>query len=673
MAQTQLPASFAGVLSMSAGEMMNLGPPTPALDGSSSFTITGWFQVPPASDTFTLVNQGNNFSLFFTGTSPGVALGNYRLTSSLSLSGYRFVQLGAVYTPPGASGAGKLQLFVNGDPADSVDVPVAPSGGNPSANLIVGNSQHPVAVRRLWLTSTALSDTEMIYTRFGTTGTALTPVQSTWDWGQIPAVILGAPTPVPSNSSVSPSVTTPGLVMNGTGSASANLPQGTSFTTGSLQGWFWFPTSSRGQEGKSQTLCCVGSSGSQIALSVAPTSNSQWTLQVTLGSTNISTTSTLSGWHNLAVTWNSGTSGNLYLDGQHSSHHGTGTTSSVHASSVFIGNTSGGGHAFTGVIQSVALWNTLLTAQDINVQMKPWFPITNVNPVGFYDFTQEHPIDVVSGATLTLQGNASVNDKLWAASSVAPSLQMLMVTPKPEQPLHGLRPQHPPKPNPALWTPQKEEALLKDLQDQLAKGATDPRVQAQGAALVAKLKEQFARGRAGNPDLTGLVRTERQGEEWITFYYDKEGPRAILRQSTAEVVSDPCTNWMIDFVATGLFGLLDIMGIPVSMGVGVKAIRKLLGKQAIWEAVTQVVEANISTNSILGLVGAINNGGGMTAFVDAVLDSISWWDFAWMVLEVTLELLALFVPAAWAIVGVKCALLVVRLAMLESERPAGCP
>jgi hypothetical protein len=674
MSQTQLPASFAGVLAMSQAEQMNLGVPTPALDGSSAFTLSGWFQVPATTETVVVLSQENAFSFFFSGQMPGVTLGQHRLSPQLTLKAGRFHQLAAVYTPPGANGGGQLQFYVDGAPAASVQVSTAPSGSGSTASLIAGDAQHPVTLRRLWLTATALTPEEMIHTRFGTTGTALTSVQSTWDWGQIPAVIIGAPEPV-AIGSASPSVTTPGLTLNGTATAKANLPTGTSFAQGTLQGWFWFPASvSSAQVGKLETLFQMGTSGAQIALSATPSSNGKWSLQVTLGNVSFTAKLKLSGWHNLAVTWNSNKSGVLYVDGQHNKQHGKGPTSGVSASTVSIGNAPSGGQAFSGTIQNVVLWSTMLTAQSVNAQMKPWFPITNVNPVAFYDFTQDPPIDVVSGAQLTLQGNASIEYRLWTAANVAPSMQMLVAVPQPEPLLYALRPQRPPKPSPALFTPQKEAALLQALQGHLAKGAKDPRLEAQGAALVAKLKEQFARGRAGNPDLTGLVHTEQQGDEWITFYYDKEGPRAILRRSTAEVAANPCSNWVVDFVATALFGLLDIMGIPVSMGVGVKAIQKLLGKSAIWEAVSEVLEASITEQTIIGLLQAINDGGGMTAFVDAVLDNMSWWDFAWMVAEVLIELIGLLVPGLEeTIVLAKCVLLVARLEVKAEERPAGCP
>jgi hypothetical protein len=142
-----------------------------------------------------------------------------------------------------------------------------------------------------------------------------------------------------------------------------------------------------------------------------------------------------------------------------------------------------------------------------------------------------------------------------------------------------------------------------------------------------RLNERFAQGRAGNPDLTGIVHTEQQGDEWITFYYGENGPQAILRGSVTNFKTNSCMNRVIDFVATALFGLLDIMGIPLNTGAAAKALQKLLGKARIWEAMAEVLESTLNAKTITGRLKAIYDGGGLSALMKAVLDDVSWWDF----------------------------------------------
>lgn len=674
MPQTQLPASFAGVLSMSAGQQMDLGTPTPSLDGRSSFTLSGWFQVPSTEDSVVVLSQSNLFTFFFSQRRAAVTMRSSMIQMTEALPAGQFHQLSVVYTVQQGSTNGILQFFVDG--ALVSQTALTGSASSTTQHLFVGNASFPVAVRRLWLTSTAVTPEELVDTRFGTTGTAPFAVQSTWDWGQVPAAIIGAPTPV-ALGGAAPSLTTPGLLPGSAGVASMALSTAETLTQVTLQGWFWFPSSvNQSQVGKQQTLALVTGASGGIDLHATPNSNGTWSLGTSVPRYGFGKDSVqLSGWHNIAATWVSGSDAILYLDGVLLVHSVQNMVFSVTASTLLAGNGSGSSsnQAFCGVVQNLVLWDVALPGGDVQACVMPWFPMTDIDPLAVFDFTQGPPIDVVSGETLSLQNGASVENVLWSASSVQPSTQMLVAKPR-RQSLKGLRPQSTPKVDPSVWTKQKEDELLKELQGYLAQAKSDPRVQALGPDLEAKLKERFARGRAGNPDLTGIVRTEQQGDEWITFYYGPNGPEAILRRSTTEFKSDSCMNWVIDFVCTALFGLIDIMGIPLSTGAAVKAVQKLLGKAKIWKAIATVLEETITTTTITSILKAIYDGGGLTAFVKAVLDSVSWWDFLWMVAQVIIELVGLLVPGLEeAIVLAKCVLVVAQLIQVATECPPNCP
>src|SRR5690242_3689360 len=94
----QLPSNFASFLTLLAGQQLDLGAPTPRLDGSSAFTISGWFQIPDREDTVVLV-QGQLLRFSFVGRRPTVTMGTVELQLPYQLEAGRFCQLAAVYSP----------------------------------------------------------------------------------------------------------------------------------------------------------------------------------------------------------------------------------------------------------------------------------------------------------------------------------------------------------------------------------------------------------------------------------------------------------------------------------------------------------------------------------------------------------------------------------------------
>jgi hypothetical protein len=683
MPQSQLPANFASFLPLSAGQQMDLGVPTPSLDGTQTYTISGWFQVPATDDDIVVLSQGNFFSFAFHEKRPRIEVPGLQMTLGVPLAAGQFHQLAAVYTPPAGTPTGSLSFFVDGALVGTNTVTPSPGGGA-VPHLIVGNAGEPVGLRRLWLTSTAVpfddDNNQMVNTRFGTTGSAPVSQQCSWDWGQIPAVFDGASPPTPLNNPVQ-KVLTPGLQPGGAGSATFTLDSDTDFSQLSIQGWFYFPEApNHSLDNLAQTLIQVGS-GPSFSLTVTLASNGTWELLAGLGSYGFGKVGlSLSGWHNIALTWAGGvgtTTGILYLDGQLLVQGGQGDLTGLVPSAVTIGGPGLGvtnAASFCGVIQNVTLWNVVVSAGDIATQMQPWFPVESADPVAAFNFTRSPAEDIVTGETLFFQGTATLERTLWPASNFTPPTTMPAPTPAPAS-LKALRPQKPPAPDASVFSAAREAELAEAIRAILAKAGKDPRAATLEPSLKAKLRQRFASGRAGNPDLRGIVHSEKQGDEWITFYYGDNGPEAVYRRTQTDLKkSDSCFNWMVDFTATSLFGLLDIMGIPLATGAATKALEKLLGKAKIWEAIGEVVESTITTDSIIDVVKAINDGGGMTAFVDAVLDNVSWWDFAFMVAQVILELVGLLVPGLEeTIILAKCVLLLVQLLVVLDHLPAGCP
>jgi hypothetical protein len=669
----QLPANFASFLTLLAGQQVDLGVPNPSLDGRSAFTISGWFQVPDSDAEVTVLAQGQQLRFSFAARKPTVSMGGATLQLSEQVPAGRFCQFAAVYQPIDGS-SGTLQFFAWG--ALVGEATVAPTSGQGTAALCVGDLSHAVTMRRLWLTNEALPADQVVDTRYAPTGAAPFAVQSTWDYGQLPAAIIGAATPI-TNGAVQ-SVTTPGLYVGASGSATLSVADPESTSEGSLQGWFYFPPTIPGASvDVTQTLVHVAGPEGYIELTATPLGNGTWALgagnfgNLAFGKTGVA----LSGWHNIAVTWSSSDAhGIIYLDGQLLVQDMQAVLT-LTPTTVTLGNTAAGqsGAAFVGLVQVVTVWDVALAGSDIAAQQLPFFPMTDTDPIAACDFTVDPPIDLVSGVALALQSGAVVQHVLVAAGDVRPNPQLLVTRPK-RPSLAQLRPLSPLSVSPTSYSSAREQQLLAEIDALLAKAPDDAHLQAEGAKLRDGIRQRFADGRAGKPDLTGIVYTELQGDDWITFYYRPTGPEAIYSRRKSSSHNDECVNWVISFVATALFGLLDIMGIPLSTGTATKAIQKLLGKSVIWEAIGEVLESTITADSIIAIVEAIYDGGGLTTFIKAVLDDVSWWDFLWMVTDVGIELIGLLVPGVEeALIVLKCAKVVTQLFVLLDHRPSGCP
>lgn len=235
--------------------------------------------------------------------------------AAYQLEAGRFCQFGAVYSPSG-DGSGTLQFYAWGALVGETTFTRSDALSG-CTGLDIGSLEYAVVMRRLWLTDEALAADQVIETRYGATGSAPFSVQSTWDYGQIPPAIIGAPTPV--LGSATQSVATPGLSAGASGYATLSLSAASTISQGTVQGWFYFPpTFDSRTVNVTQTILRVSGSEGYVDLQATPQSNGTWQLMtgsysgIGFGKTGV----VLSGWHNIAVTWTSDAQGILYLDGQ---------------------------------------------------------------------------------------------------------------------------------------------------------------------------------------------------------------------------------------------------------------------------------------------------------------------------------------------------------------------
>src|SRR5262245_16538119 len=108
----QLPANFASFLTLLSGQQVDLGAPNPSLQGSSAFTLSGWFQVPDTDDTVVLV-EAQLLRFSFVSRKPTATMGSVELQLPFQLEAGRFCQFAVVYTPTD-SGSGTVQFYAYG-------------------------------------------------------------------------------------------------------------------------------------------------------------------------------------------------------------------------------------------------------------------------------------------------------------------------------------------------------------------------------------------------------------------------------------------------------------------------------------------------------------------------------------------------------------------------------
>jgi hypothetical protein len=173
--------------------------------------------------------------------------------------------------------------------------------------------------------------------------------------------------------------------------------------------------------------------------------------------------------------------------------------------------------------------------------------------------------------------------------------------------------------------------------------------------------------------------TQRFGDDWVTFFQGADGvARPLAKQSASRplggIVIDPCTAWVIDMGATAIFGVLSCLNVPTTPSAVLNAIKRICGSSKVLRAFGNVLASKITSESCVALVKSLNDESYLNTFVKDIFSNLRWWDFAWMVAALVIELVGLFFPGATlTILLTKLALTVAQLAYVGAQRPKDCP
>lgn len=598
----------------------------------------------------------------------------------------------AVVSSSPASGQAKLQLYLDGLLIDSTLTPVAQVSGGTPQDLSIEGGPTVLAVRRLSLFSKALDWDEVQQTRYQRPEPQ-PHLEGAWDFAVVPAADeSGHSRPITYKGGAEQKIATPGLKIGGIGCARGNLGTAdlgqTPFT---IQTWVRFMANPAAKS----WVVCVGDSGApQVGLTVdqaAVATNGASNISVAVGgqSFGLNLNLDLTVWTNLAVTFDPASGlGALYVDGKLAVQTGSPMMIGGSVSSqVSIGAAADGTGGFHGMIQNVVVWPRVLTAAEVEENLYPISVGQDEMPLAAFDFSLAPATELIRGEPLSLVPTAKIDTYLMsvpqALGTKAKEVEQKRVSLRAKrqaaeaQALAGFKMRDEPLPAVTALQPEAIKQIVEEIAGGLKLGKGVTGVQRQQIDEV--VDSVLARVSTGGLPTFGEFITQRFGDEYVTFFRDaRGGVTPLVKQKAAPPkpglpVSD-CTMWVIDMGATLLFGLLSVLNVPVGPAVVYKAINRLFASSKVLTAIARVLVSTITTSTCVALFKSVYDADYLTTFVKDIFSEVRWWDFAWMVASLILELIGLFVPGATlTLVLAKLTVLVVQLGVSISRRPSGCP
>jgi hypothetical protein len=329
---------------------------------------------------------------------------------------------------------------------------------------------------------------------------------------------------------------------------------------------------------------------------------------------------------------------------------------------------------FQGQIQNLRIWNVCLDQEDV----QQWIyndPIDDEALIADFNFSANPPLDSTQQVFIQLAGDAAI---ATAASAVDPT--------SPEGSLGILLPvnaeYYDPTPDPAVAPPPAvlavagQPAPFSDAHREAcwelliasSRAASDP-------ARRGELRRRFEAGYreaqarvAANPRLLEVFSHVEEDGVLKVFYH---GPRGDLLVLTVPVgsVSD-CELWWIELVFALTVGFLQALGFVVTAGDIAKRIYNLLVQNpAVVEALMSLLGATISVGAAFAVLNVVYAQNLFWSIVELVAPSAGWFVLGWLAKKViglllgleAAELLAGFI--VWA----------AQLATLATQHKTACP
>lgn len=707
----QLPSRQTAFVALGPGDTLPIDglSSSQSFDATSDFTVAFWIRFDDVSGYQVVANCPDNLLVSLQSGRLGVEMGDHRLPSfqvdrTLASGTWYHVAIAAGTHPEGVGepdpGDGRLlSVFLDGLWAAYEEIPTGLQPEPRLGPLQIGDPVNTSGID-LWSLQVfpeGLDEAQVSSVKFNKPDHR--PPVAGYDFSQVPPVPAAGSPALPA---VTQEFATPGMKFDPTYAQRAvpDLSDGANPGGGggayTVQLWC-YPL---GFAGAGSHIQAIFQNGPNLdpALSVRLSqSASDLSLEITAwqGAEQYASVSglTVDRWINVAVTYDpeipSGQSNFLlYVNGEQVAEAIVDTPPSLASPQITVAAGTNGSLTFNGYVQTVAIWTRALSASEVKANLLPFDPIDDASCVSIYDFTQEPVTNLIEGTRLTLHGEPAVEElQLPVSAGDAAELYQVHEAPRQER-LRSLRQIEAEElakivsPSGtggldrdeidlASFSRERLEQLVEEIHRAIPRTWSARQRSDFKQAAREHVESVFERAASGELPLDGLITHEIVDDHYVFFHHHRDGITAVARASTAEI--DDCTAWRIEVVATGLYGLLSILDVPVTPGIIAKIIRRLLGKSRLARAFAETLDGEITGRTIVAFVNVLYDQDYFWSFVDDVLDSLSWWDFAFFVAELGIELLALIAPAAEiAIIVAKLATTVTQLLVLEGRRPPNC-
>ncbi|MFM7202035.1 MAG: LamG-like jellyroll fold domain-containing protein [Myxococcota bacterium] len=397
-------------------------------------------------------------------------------------------------------------------------------------------------------------------------------------------------------------------------------------------------------------------------------------------------------WNTVAMSWD-GHQLQFNINGVATSAHsvsasGHRTTPLVTLGALTSTNSgSGYSHFFLGQLQGVNIWNRALGTAELATFQAP-SPDSQEGLTASYALLSTELSNMVTGRRLALKGSLVIAETMTThfASSTSRAAQ------------------------PPLHPGEDSYFNLTQLQADHANNARAQRVEASGSSTYKRrtltsadlerleaplefyarmlpeekresyrklwrhnIQQVAQRIEAADDYLPGAFSSEKVGEFVVSYFHTPQG-RVEVSRELATAVSE-CTVWRINMVAAALGTFLSVMGLGFSAKALRSAVSGLFSKGYQFTSVFNNASTGIPTAAdILTAVQYLLGVGQMTSTLRDCLAGLSWWNLAWSIACIVLNIMSLFVTggAALALVIVNLVASIASLIMVYYSRPDNC-
>lgn len=662
------PSASTGLLLSQTG-YLSLGQPA-GLAKATSLTAEIWVTVSTVATSFTALSITGSGASFTIEVNKGIP------TATATIAGKTYT-----VTAPNAVAAGnwtciaftydststELVLYTQGVEADA-EPNTAANSGSATYTVDVGPTSKASGltlqgeIGRLLIWSAARS-AEDVMGDCASSG-VLDPVAETnlqvyIDFSLAPVVDQsGLATPIQYIGGSQLAVTVPGLYLDGAsyvkaGTASQlNFSGNASFT---IDGWF-YPLS-YAPSGTQMLVSRTVTGATQYQIAYIASGSSSGTVRFTWGSSSISSASLLADrWYHFAAEYDSSAKAlYLYINGNlQASLIVTGSAPAA-AAITMIGASGNGGAAgsyFLGSIQGVRFWKDALDQNEV----REWLlsqPVLDERLSAAYDFSVSPPVDTTNQTSLTLMGGASV---LRQFALVEPGSPVALVgarnsldaayenqTPAVADPAPPYAPATPATATLSisdspfklrqasdLWSEAYREIYWQAFVERLPADISEKRL--------SRLRKRFEAGFAkaeqmvrDNPRLANPVSQTLSDGIVRVIYHAQDGDVVLFQGPATEVTS--CQIWWISFVATIIFGLINIVlllniGQTLTGEVATRLYNLFVRNSKVLSALYELIadlQSGAGAAAVFAFLAVVVSQGLLWSVLKLVLPSLGWW------------------------------------------------